>query len=450
MRFKAELTEFLRQLRASYWFIPSSLAILSIIASQAAIGLDESFGASQLGSLDFLYANKPSGARVLLSTIAGSMIGVAGVAFSITIAAVAYASAQFGPRIIDNFMKDRGNQFTLGVFIATFLYCLLVMRIIRVADDDSPGFVPHISVFIAVLFALASLGFLIFFLHHVPKSIHISKLVSSIGHEALEQADTIYPETLGQEADDEEEVDDSRFSGKGDWLSVRATAPGHIQMLEGDALLTLAKGQASIVDILVQPGDFVVEGQELARFQGEAETAKKIGGAFLIGDERSPTQDLMYLSDQLIDIAGRALSPGINDARSAKLCISWLHALLAKLGEKSFTSSVRTGQSDEHPVVRTKPRDFHHFADSFYDQLRPYVQGDRNAAFHTLELSLVVMRRLTPKFRKSLYSASFRLLTACRTHLEHPSDQAELDRFQQLISDTNSAENQLATAVELG
>ncbi len=145
--------------------------------------------------LGWIYTRGPDGARAVLSTIAGSMITVAGVVFSVTIVALSLASNQFGPRLLRNFMRDRGNQIVLGTFVATYLYCLLVMRTVQGMDGSQ--FVPHLSVTVAILMAVASLGVLIYFIHHVAVSIQAPELIANVAHELHEAIDRLFPEELG-------------------------------------------------------------------------------------------------------------------------------------------------------------------------------------------------------------------------------------------------------------
>ncbi|WP_333981088.1 DUF2254 family protein [Sphingomonas aerolata] len=142
----------------------------------------------------WLYASRPDGARQVLSSVGGSMITVAGTVFSVTIAAVVYASGQYGPRLLTNFMRDRGNQVTLGTFIATFLYCLLVLRTIHSADESGGyGFVPNLALLVGVLLALCSIAVLIYFIHHVPSKIHINSVIEDVGDRLLRGIDDRFP-----------------------------------------------------------------------------------------------------------------------------------------------------------------------------------------------------------------------------------------------------------------
>src|SRR5690606_21331888 len=159
-------------------------------------------GLAWINELGWLNPNTPEGARSLLATIAGSMITVVGVTFSITIAAVAYAASQLGSYLLGNFMRDTSNQFTLGTFIATFVYCLLVLRTIQGAgegDRDAEIFVPHLAIVGALALGLASLGVLIFFFHHVPVSIQASEVIAQLGRELESRLLTLFPSHVGEE-----------------------------------------------------------------------------------------------------------------------------------------------------------------------------------------------------------------------------------------------------------
>lgn len=223
---KARIVRWWAMLRGSYWFVPGLMTVGAIVFSFVFINLDQRFGAQWMRDWSYLYASKPEGARALLSTIAGSMIGVAGVTFSITIAAVAYASSSFGPRILTSFMRDTGNQVTLGTFIATYVYCLLILRTVRSGDETL--FVPHLSVLFGVAMALASLAVLIFFIHHIPRSIHVGNVVAEIGREMLRKADSLYPEE-GQDPS--------------------PSAPAPVESAEGEAVRSEHTGYVQTVDL---------------------------------------------------------------------------------------------------------------------------------------------------------------------------------------------------------
>jgi uncharacterized membrane protein len=184
-------------LRGTYWAVPSAMAVAAVGLSVAMIQLDEAATAGLLDRLSWVYTGGPEGARAVLSTIAASMITVAGVTFSITIVALTLAAQQFGPRLLRNFLRDLGNQVVLGTFVSTFIYCLLVLRTVRGSDDEE--FVPHLPVTVGVILAM-SLGVLIFFIHHVATSIQASRIIANVAEDLEGAINRLFPETIGDDS----------------------------------------------------------------------------------------------------------------------------------------------------------------------------------------------------------------------------------------------------------
>ncbi len=440
MNIKGLLVKSWEKTRQSYWFVPSLMTIAAVILSFAFINLDEWAGAKWLGQWEFLYANKPEGARALLSTIAGSMIGVAGVTFSITIAAVAYASSSFGPRIINNFMKDTGNQVTLGTFISTYVYCLLILRTVRNGDESS--FVPHLSVLFGVVLALASLCVLIFFIHHIPESIHVANVVSGIGKEMLAKAETMYPDKLRNAKSSTEKV--ARRPPDPDDYKVVSERTGYLQSVDAGLLMEIASENDLVLVMNLEPGMFTTVSRTLVRVHGEnaKDQESAIRGCFIFGSDRSPTQDLLYLIDQLIDIAGRALSPGINDPFTAISCVNWLNALLTQLADREFPAA---HLEDEGGKIRVINYDvsYERYVDSIWDRLRPYVEKDRNASLHMLDSGLQTLDGLNAHRRLSLALAMNRLVEGCLRHFDHSKDFADLEERRQCLKNLTGSDAQL-------
>ena len=415
-------------LLSSYWFIPSLMTVGALIAAFAIVHLDGVLGPGWIENVSWLRANKPDGARQLLATVAGSMIGVAGVTFSITIASVVYASGQYGPRLLTNFMADRGNQITLGTFIATFLYCLLVLRTIRAADEkagdaaDAFGpFVPHIAILVAFGLALASIAVLIFFIHHVPESIHVSNVIAGVGRELDTRVQTLFPERVGEEAEQHTAV-----IAPEPGTDVAADGPGYIQGVDSDALVAIAVEHDLVLHVCARPGDFVAEGDALVqaappgRVSDDARRDLRL--AFAWGNQRTGRQDVRFLFNELVEIAARALSPGVNDPFTAISCLDWLAAALKRLAGSDIPGPNRLDRSGTLRVV-ARPTRFPEFVGLVYAQLRPYLAGDRNAALHGLvTLGDVAGRTRTAGQRAALRVEADALLGAAEATLAIPAD----------------------------
>ena len=268
--------------------------------------------------LGWVYARGPEGARAILETIAGSMITVAGVVFSITIVALQLASSQFGPRLLYNFRRDTINQVVPGTFIATFVYCLLVLPTIQGKDGSS--LVPHLSVAFGIALALVSLGVLIHFIHHIAGSIQAENVVAAVGRELEGAINGLFPEK-GPRCPEEPERSWPEQTAMPLFncgaSPVKATASDYVQTIDTDRLISLATKYDLVLRLLYRPGQFVVQGSALALVQPEEcmddKLAERINAAYTVGVQRTLVQDVEFPVNQLVEIALRALSPGVND-----------------------------------------------------------------------------------------------------------------------------------------
>lgn len=395
---KSRLLGLAEDLRQSYWFLPSLMAVAAALLAGGMIWIDDHWTAAWMDRLPWLYASRPDGARQVLSDIGGSMITVAGTVFSVTIAAVVYASGQYGPRLLSNFMRDRGNQVTLGTFIATFLYCLLVLRTIRSPEEDgggASGFVPNLALLVAVVLAVCSVAVLIFFIHHVPSRIHINSVIEDIGVRLLRELRRRFPEFIGAGAPADAEREDLKTAldaplhvSPDRAATVRAEGSGYIQVIDEDQLLHSAARHDLVCRLRYRPGDFVHAGRPLAdlwpadRAGDGAQHA--VREAFALGSRRTALQDLRFLIDELVEIAARALSPGVNDPFTAVTCLDWLGAAMSDLGRRDAPSPLRRDDQGEVRVIAL-PDTFGYFLDRSFGALAQHCASELVAALRFLE-----------------------------------------------------------------
>ncbi|MEX0761098.1 MAG: DUF2254 domain-containing protein [Dehalococcoidia bacterium] len=384
---------------SSFWFVPSVMTAAAIGLAVVLLALDEAAGIRSMVGFGTL---QPDGARDILSTIAGSMITVAGVVFSITIVSLTLASSQFGSRILRTFMRDTGNQVVLGMFLATFVYCLLILGAIR-AETDDELFVPYISVAFGIILALASLGVLIYFIHHVSASIQANSIVASVGQDLEGAINRLFPERLGRGPDDVRHPDQSQFD-PAEFERVARAVPsnsnGYLRTLNNEALMHLAKSNDLVIRIEYRPGDFIVHGNTVALASPGAKVdsnlMEKINGVFILGRERTLEQDVAFVFNQLVEMAERALSPGINDAQTAMTCIDRIGAGLAQLADRQTPSSYRY---DDEGVLRVivMAENFEDIAQKMLDRLRRSSQANATVMIHLLEM----IRGVAPHIRRS-------------------------------------------------
>lgn len=378
---RSTLLKLADDVRGSYWFLPSIMVIAALGLAGGMIFVDTHAGADWMDGLPWLYAARPNGARQVLSVISGSMITVAGTVFSVTIAAVVYASGQYGPRLLSNFMGDRGNQVTLGTFIATFVYCLLILRTIRSEDEAGAGdgFVPNLALLVGVGLVLCSIAVLIYFIHHVPRQLHINRVVEDIGDRLLADIDRRFPKRIGAPADDQASQPDAPSNP----VLVPASSTGYLQVVEEEALMAFAREHDLVLRLRRQPGDFVQAGRPIVEAwppeRCPESAAAGLGQAFAVGSRRTALQDLRFLIDELVEIAGRALSPGVNDPFTALTCLDWLGAALSELAERDLPSPLRLDQDGVLRIV-APPETFEGFMARGFGALAQYCASDMVAA----------------------------------------------------------------------
>ncbi|XZE51728.1 DUF2254 domain-containing protein [Planctomycetaceae bacterium SH139] len=372
------------RVQGSYWFIPSLMVIAAIILSQLAIWIDHRYGNAWLKEMWLIALNQPDGARAILATVAGSMITVAGVTFSLTTLAVSHASSQFGPRLLDNFMHDRGNQITLGTFVATFIYCLLVLRVVRGEDVVAMDglavsvFVPQLSLFLALVLTMGSVVVLIYFIHHVPNSIHITSLLQRLATDMRNYLDKLFPEELGTGATAPELALQVTFQAE---HSIYSISHGYIQGIDEVELIEFAQERGVMIQLLRRPGDFVRQGECIAEISNcdewKEKDASRVHRSVTIGFGRTPTQDAFYVLNEFIEVAVRALSPGVNDPFTAMQCIDWLSAGIVQLSKKELPNRYRADSEGEVRII-TAEITYKQFVDAMLWQLVPYVKTDVN------------------------------------------------------------------------
>lgn len=420
----------LRSLRGKYWLVPAAFAAAGAVAALLAVALDRATGADWLDGVRWLRTSQPDGARTMLSTIAVSMLVVAGVTFSVTIAALATTASALGPRSMASFMHERGNQVTLGVFLAAFVYCLIVLRSIDGGAGGARAFVPELAVAGGVLTALAGVGAMVRFVHHVPRSLHATAVLARLGRELGRKVDELYPERMA----DPVASAPSAPALRGDRMTavVRPRASGYVQHVDVASLLARASEGDLVVELVAQAGDFVTPLSILARVTlrpgADEDALDPVRDAIEVGEGRSPRQDLLCLADRLVEVAARALSPAVNDVYTALSAIDWLGSALLALTCRRTPDAAHRDAEGRVRVV-TQPRAFEEVVAEVVGRLRPYAARDANAALHLMTvLTGVTDHTRDPARQAALSAEAAALLSAARKSLTDPAALSELER----------------------
>lgn len=354
----------------SLGFLPGLITAVFGALGIVVVEIDRSI---DLEGVDWIFQGDGSAARSVLSVVAGSLITVAGLTFSMTMVVLQLASSQFSPRVLRTFFGDRITQITIGTYGGTFVYSLLVLRAVGSFGDS--GFVPRLSVTVASVLGIAAVVLLIVFLHHVSQMVQVSHVTASIARATLERTEALFPEPFIEGAENDAAGTLAGWRAGGPAGRVRCDRPGFVQRVAVDELAGALAGSAERVAVLVCPGDFVGSGDPIADVwppSAAAGCARSVRRAVSIEDERDLDQDVDFGLRQLADIALRAVSPGINDPTTAVTCIGYMRSVLVRLAERADPPDAE--RLDDHDITVAIRRR------RFADHLDMLLQISRHAA----------------------------------------------------------------------
>ena len=322
------------RLRDAFWTLPALLVASGLVLASYLVQLDRSGVVPEAWIAGpWLYSGGGTGARTLLGVVASSTIGVAGTAFSITIAALSLAAGQMGPRLLRNFTRDRGNQATLGAFLGTFVYALTVLRSVRTTEEGA--FTPHIALSVGILLAIACVGMLVYFVGHVASRINVDTVVNLVSDDVRSAMDRLTVR--------EPPVPAPQAGWDASFLDVPDERRGYLQHLDEAALADWASRHGVTLRLLVRAGDYVFPGAAFARISsGPADPRSVLRSSTALGSDRASSADLEYAVRQLVEVAVRALSPGINDPHTAMSVLDRLGAALCDVARTHLPSGVTT------------------------------------------------------------------------------------------------------------
>ncbi|UJP63787.1 DUF2254 domain-containing protein [Mongoliitalea daihaiensis] len=383
------------KLSGTFWFIPVMIIIISILLSFSLVYLDSIFTLPQNSLGRLFVVNSSDSARIILSTISGAMLGVAGTVFSITLVVLTLASSQFGPSLIKNFMYVRLNQVVLGSYISTYLYCLLVLNAIK--DGENYTFIPSISIIMAIVIAIANIVLLIIFIHRIAVSIQADKVISDISIFISQQLETLFPEKIEEKKEFED--NDDLISAFKKRIPINSPKSGYLQYIDNEALIEMLGDRDSLLELYYRPGGHLVEGLEIGVLylneNWEKPEFTSIFEHLVIGKTKTSQQDLEFSIYQMVEIASRALSPGVNDPFTAISCIDNLTTTMCYLAKAKFPSKYRFDSKGNLRII-ADVLNFEGVLDAAFNQIRQYSIGSI-AVIIRLMKALVTIYKFTSK-----------------------------------------------------
>ncbi|HDT13099.1 MAG TPA: DUF2254 domain-containing protein [Candidatus Aminicenantes bacterium] len=424
------------ELKSTFWFFPVLIILVAVGLALAFVFLDSRIGVARTGIGRYLFVGSADSARSVLTTISGAMIGVAGTVFSITLVALTLASSQFGPRLIRNFMYDRLNQVVLGSYIATYMYCLIVLNTIKAGEQSV--FVPSVSVLLALLAAAANIVLLIVFIHHIAMSIQADNVISDISGALSRNLKTLFPEIMGDEADDDKEHDEraarAAFKVKRPLLASRS---GYLQYVDAGALIGQAAKRDLLIELDFRPGDYLVYGVAIgtvyAREALDEGAIDDLQDRFIVGRTRTHQQDAEHTIHQMVEIAVRALSPGVNDPYTAIACVDNLTMTMAHLSRVRFPSKYRYDEEGKLRVI-ADALTYEGMLDAAFNQIRQFSGGAPAVTIRLMEALITINKFVKrPDHKRAVRKHAAMVLNMARKTFTETNDIEDLEDRSKLI-----------------
>lgn len=431
-------------IKTSFWFLPSLMIIAAIILAFDLLLLEKIISVDNDFFYGFFFLLGADGARTFLSTIAASTITIASITFSITIVVLNLASTQFGPRLIRNFMQDRDIQAVLGFYTATFIYCLLLLR--SVGTGESGEALPTIAVLFAAVLAIANVWILVFFIHHVAKSIQVDEVISSVSNELIERVDAFFSEEV--KFQDHRRIPDKETESIEDLAHfythpLKANRRGYIQCIEYQRLFSLSEDNDITLKIFCRAGDHVVKNQTLGMIYSkdifDPEEIDAFLQSLIISTQRTPLQDIEYSVDQLVEIAVRALSPGINDPFTAVACIDRLGSAISHIFSKEMPSATLYNDNNKLRIERKVVNNLG-IVDACFNQIRQNGYSVVAVSTRLMEtLTKIAEQSRFPEQRQALYVHANDLYVISSNTFSSKRDKEDLfERYKDLVAYLNT------------
>lgn len=371
----ARLRKLLNDLAETFWLIPALLVLVGAVGAYGLIQIDRGGIVPEILLQNWLYNGGATGARTLLGAVASSTIGVAGTVFSITIAALSLAAGQMGPRLLRNFTHDRGNQLTLGIFLGTFCYALVVLRSVRTPDEGA--FIPHLALGVGIALAFVCVATLVYFVGHIASRINVDTVVGLVSEDVQEAMRSL--------TTDERKPAPPPQAFWRDAEPIHDPRRGYLQQLDEDGLATWAAEHDTAIRLLVRPGDYVFPGAPIAVIKPPVDGADEaVRNATALGPQRTSSTDLRFAIRQLVEVAVRALSPGINDPHTAISVLDRLGTALCEMRPLYLPTGVSV--ADGRPVLVVPHVQYEELVDAMFHMIRQNAAGQPAVLIQLLEV----------------------------------------------------------------
>jgi uncharacterized membrane protein len=420
-------------LRTNLWLIPAVEVLGAMCLFGATYAADRAAYHGTFSLPSWVISGSADAARQILTAIAAAVITVVGVVFSIVIVALTLASTQFGPRMLRNFIRDRGTQLTLGTFVATFVYAVLTLVSI---GGPGPGgaFVPHISITTTLALMVADLAVLIYFINHIANQIQLPHVIAGISRDLSQAVDAQVNEAAADPADPSVAEVLAGMSGPGG--IVRVSRSGYLQFIHHRTLLGIASEAGAVIYLRHRPGHFLAQGSQLATVwpaSAADQVARGLSRAHVTGPYRTLDQDVSFGIDQLVEIAIRSLSAAVNDTFTALTCVDWLSDSLCKVAGRWHPARVHRDRAGAVRVITTEPT-YERMVQRAFDKIRQSARGLPAVLIRQLDALARIMERTTAEDQRQVLLQEAAMIAAVSEEsVPGTSDRADVRRQYEAV-----------------
>jgi uncharacterized membrane protein len=425
-------------LRTNLWLVPGVEVIIAALLFAGTYALDRASYDGVFQIPGWAISGSADAARQILTAIAAAIITVVGVVFSIVIVALTLTSTQFGPRMLRNFIRDRGTQLTLGTFVATFVYSILALG--SVGQGDHGAFVPHITITVLLLLMVVDLAVLIYFLHHIAVQIQLPQVIAGIAGDLAK--------AIELQAGDPTVGADARYAAlliadmDGPGGDVAAPRSGYLQYIQHRTLVRLAAQKDAVIHLRYRPGHFLVQGHPYATVwpaHAADQVSRELARAHATGPYRTLAQDVSFGVDQLVEICIRALSAAVNDTFTALTCIDWIGDSLCKVTGRWQPTSVYRDQAGVVRLIATQTT-YERLVQRAFEKVRQAGRGMPAVMIRQLDaLAKIMERAASPDDWEVLLDQAAMIQRLSAATVDEESDRGDVRRAYQRVLDVHAA-----------
>jgi uncharacterized membrane protein len=425
-------------LRTNLWLVPAVEVIAAVLLFAGTYALDRAAYDGVFRVPGWAISGSADAARQILTAIAAAIITVVGVVFSIVIVALTLTSTQFGPRMLRNFIRDRGTQVTLGTFVATFVYSILALG--SVGQGGHGNFVPHISITVLLLLMLVDLAVLIYFLHHIAVQIQLPQVIAGIAGDLAKAPELQAGDPAAGAGAQLATLLIADMDGPGG--DVAAPRSGYLQYIQHRTLVRIAAETDAVIHLRYRPGHFLVQGHPYATVWPAAvsgQVARELARAHVTGPYRTLAQDVAFGLDQLVEICIRALSPAVNDTFTALTCIDWIGDSLYKVTGRWQPTRVYRDAAGAVRLIATEIT-YERLVQRAFEKVRQAGQGMPAVMIRQLDALARIMERATaPQDRQLLLDQAAMIERLSAASVGEESDRDDVTRAYQRVLDVHAS-----------